>query len=226
MLLFYCVVKQEQVLSYADLYTRLPLAESTIRGIVMEFLDERWLVRVSDPVLGGFQITRKGLIEAQAQFPRLFSESHSDRYTLLIHTSTSQVRSRKLAQLFATLGALFLRPGVAVYQGILKGSERRKLLSLGDVLLAEHVSLSTEQMLDVILSTKAGKEYYERRLRLVSMLGSIKSKGKIYHRTRQSLRIVWEKVFAEMVTQSADGSLLLEEYLQKDMRLLHLSHLL
>lgn len=125
--------------AYIDLYRLLPLAQSTIRGIVMEFLSLGFLEEKVTLLGKSFQISKSGILEAR----EIFSLADGDEVTLII---TQAVSSR-----IESLGFFSLRPGVYIRfgrfdpreLGILPKSVLSTLLICTDVQFEERSSLRT-----------------------------------------------------------------------------------
>lgn len=101
MVLFYLlhahfdVARRGKVSTYATLYVRLPLAQSTIRGIVQEFLYDQLIRRVYSEDADGFVLTGNGVEMCKELFIPLFVP-HETEATLRIGQNAQGTAEKSL----------------------------------------------------------------------------------------------------------------------------------
>ncbi len=100
--------KMQQSFSYEEVYRAVPIATSTIRGILNEFEGERLLRKTVSQTTLLWQLTQTGLRTAESIFGRLLQNTSSRSLHLLrLHESPREIRDLSRIQLDTHTFAIF-----------------------------------------------------------------------------------------------------------------------
>lgn len=100
--------KMQQSFSYEEVYVALPIAESTIRGILNEFEGERLIRKTVSQTTLLWQLTQTGIRTAESIFGRLSHDTSSHSLHLIhVHASSRELSDFQRIQLDTHTFAIF-----------------------------------------------------------------------------------------------------------------------
>jgi hypothetical protein len=210
---------ETKTFAYIDLYRLLPLASSTVRGIIMEFLSRGLIEEKITPSGKAFQISKTGLQEAVEVFGDLQQED-TDTLTMLI--------SRTVEPSLEMLRFFSLRPGVYIRFGSFDRIELRILPKAitTQLLICSEVKLEEVSGIRYLLATPMGQETVALHKDLYRSLTALRSiPGRKNSRISKPQALLLEKSFALIIEILSRNSRIPDSYLPSDIRTTHLLRL-
>ncbi len=219
--------KDKQAFSYSALYDRLPLAASTVRGIVASFLERGFLELVGTDADHRFQMTKKGIVEASSVFPSL-PRQESDAVTMIIVPPQSSDSSYAMLRPLESLGFFPIRSGVFLRFGDFHIKELQVLPKSirSTLLVCQNIAITQLEGADTIIDTFSGREFCLPRSQTYGLLRQLYAA-----RTKKNFRgakkyVSLLKMSYEVIISVLQRNYRIpEEYLPQNSRLSNLNRL-
>lgn len=212
---------RDNLITYARLYRDLPLAASTIRGIVQEFLNEQLIRRVGDGESVSLNLTRYG-IDLCAQTFWLGFDSETMQMPLLLSVPVIDSHSKKKFHLLLS-SIQFIQIDERTY--MIFAIDERTLSKLVATALShkpffiQPMSASEKTIMSFwFLSTKGARAQKQRQL-VNALVRQLVRQRTLYSPLSQRVRNSLSLCLAEMISAFRMKESIPELYYPQDMRL-------
>ncbi|MEP7166762.1 MAG: hypothetical protein ABI758_02165 [Candidatus Woesebacteria bacterium] len=204
--------KVSKAYAYIELYERLPLAPSTVRGIVMEFLNLGFIEEQDGQEGKTYQITKKGLLEAYSVFQSGIQNKPEECVIVISGKSIPKILKFGF---FSIKAGVYLRFGSFHREEL--GLLPRKIY---------HSLLIVESQTPELLPSYLTEEYISTSTVVTQFLKKlIDARSKKNHRVTAAYRLLLKKSFEGIIDLLSRNYRIPEEYYPQNCRLSTLNHL-
>ncbi len=211
---------RDNTLSYEQLYAAIPLSESTIRGIIQEFLHVRLIQKVFTQDTAGWKLTAMGRVQGRELFEPLWNSESQQKVTLVVFPSYASSVRVKAQKIVARMGSIAVDAHSFFVLNQIDRELQKKLLALSlHPALFVPVDATQKGFQSFLFQTREGKKCYAQREKIAGLTQKYRGSLRRYSSTSHTLKKIKGILLADIISALRDSDTIPEEYYPREMRL-------